>query len=178
MIFPLSLLTFGQDTSANDSIASDSTDIEILSAPNMPRRAMLYSAILPGLGQVYNKEYWKVPIALGGFVALGWLINNYNEEYIFAKTELYRIFDDPNYEPRIIITEDQLRRRVEVFRRERDYMMVLTGIFYMLQMVDAHIDSHLKEFGENPNMEVKLQPSQSALPTGGGVYGFGITIKF
>lgn len=176
MLLIIPLVVSGQENATDTTTASQVKNP--FDAPNMPRRALLYSAILPGLGQFYNKEYWKVPLALGGFVTTGWMINLYNEEYTFAKDELFGRLNNPDYTPRINITEDQLRRRVEVFNRERDYMMVITAIFYLLQIMDAHIDSHLKDFDENPNMEVKLQPSMNPVAGGSGAPGLGIALKF
>ena len=153
-------------------VANDTIDLGI-----SPRKALMYSAILPGLGQAYNRKYWKMPIVYGGFFGLGYMISYYNEQHTFFKTELFSILNDPGYVSPYGLSESQLRSIVDQARRERDYMMILTGIFYFLQMADAHIDAHLYEFDLNPELQVNLEPAFEKGP-GAGVIGIGLALKF
>ena len=140
-----------------------------------PRKALFYSAILPGAGQAYNKKYWKVPLVYGGLLGLIAVVKFYNDAEVKYKEQLFYNINHPNitYNPISGATTASLRTVVDQARRQRDYFSILTGMFYLLQMVDAHIDAHLKEFDINPNMHVRLQPM--FIPSG---VGMGLTLKF
>src|SRR5215203_139721 len=68
----------------DDSLRTQAADTVLLksyAARYDPRKALLYAAIVPGLGQIYNKKYWKLPLVYGGFAAVTWNINRYNKYY-------------------------------------------------------------------------------------------------
>lgn len=127
----------------------------------VPRKASLYAAILPGMGQVYNRDYWKLPLVYGGFVGLALAIDFYDDQYREARSELFALLesDDPNGVSPRNLTQDQLRSIIDDTRRERDFYMVMTAVFYFLQIAEAHISAHLKEFKLNPDLRVKIEPS-------------------
>lgn len=148
-----------------------------------PRKAILYAAILPGLGQVYNKKYWKLPLVYGGFYAIGYYINQYNKLYTEYKGYLFynlenglRNANDRN--PDIDLTTSQLRTIVDKSRRERDFMIILMGGMYILQMVDAHVDAHLKEFDVNPRLQVSIEPSLQQNAWTGRTTGVALILRF
>ncbi|MDH5597670.1 MAG: DUF5683 domain-containing protein [Cyclobacteriaceae bacterium] len=145
-----------------------------------PRKAGLYSAVFPGLGQIYNKKYWKAPLVYGGMVGFGMVIDYYNNYYNIFKTDLFRVLDDPTYEnPNFPgYGETEFRSMVDKAQRQRDYYTILSIGFYLLQIVDAHVDAHLKEFDLNPDLQVKFEPSFEQIQLGGVSAGFGISIKF
>lgn len=148
-----------------------------------PRKAILYAAILPGLGQVYNKKYWKLPLVYAGFYAIGYYINNYNNLYTEYKGYLYYNLEndlrgDNDENPVIKRTTRQLRTFVDKLRRERDFMIILMGGMYLLQMVDAHVDAHLKEFDLNPNLQVSIEPSMDQNHMAGRTMGIALVMKF
>ena len=76
--------------------------------------------------------------------------------------------------PQSGFTTDQLRKIVDFARRNRDYFVILTGFMYILQMVDAHVDAHLKEFDINPKLHVRVEPAY--MP--GNAVGMGIAFRF
>ena len=132
-----------------------------------PRKALLYAAILPGMGQIYTKKYWKLPLVYGGFIATGYAINFYQEGFQKYKGELFGLLDTGEPFSPSGYTEEQLRTIVDRYRRERDFMIVLMAGVYVLQMIDAHVDAHLKEFDLNPDLHVRIQPTaESSLMTG------------
>jgi hypothetical protein len=152
-----------------DSLVVEEQDTVLLksySARYDPRKALLYAAVLPGMGQVYNKKYWKLPLVYGGFFALGYAITFYQDLYKDYKTQLFHNLnngweedneydpDDPNR-----YTTGTLRTAVDKARRERDFFVILMGAMYLLQIVDAHVDAHLKEFDLNPTLKVSIRPS-------------------
>jgi hypothetical protein len=142
-----------------------------------PQKALLYSAVLPGAGQVYNKKYWKVPIVYGGFVFLGYFIDGYNDNYLFYKNELFKELNEEGSSS-TGLTETDLRSYTDQYRRERDFFIVLTGLWYMLQIIDAHVDSHLKEFEVNPNLNVRIEPSFKQDMLLGRQSGFSVSLRF
>jgi hypothetical protein len=151
---------------------------EEYAARYVPRKALLYSAVLPGMGQVYNKKYWKLPIVYGGFIFLTSIAFGYNDLYNEYKLELYAVIRDANYVPPSGYTEQQLRSVTEYYRRQRDFFLILDGMWYLLQLVDAHVDAHLRDFDLNPQLKVSLGPSLQQHPLYGQASGMAITLKF
>ena len=142
-----------------------------------PRKASLYAAILPGLGQAYNKKYWKIPLVYGGFIALGYGIDFYHDNYTrFRSALIAEVDNNPMSVNETGFNTEQLRRLVDRTRRERDYFIILTGAFYLLQIVDAHIDAHLKEFDLNPDLKVQVDPVMRYQEGING--GLSLTLKF
>ncbi|HMJ69072.1 MAG TPA: DUF5683 domain-containing protein [Cyclobacteriaceae bacterium] len=167
-----------------------------------PRKAMLYSAVFPGLGQAYNRKYWKIPLVYGGFAGIGYAISWNQERYLFYRKGLFGLLNEPlnpvaNPETgltdlgnRVIGNEaflpvgpnslkaDIVRNQVNKFRRDRDFAVIMCFIFYMMQMVDAHVDAHLKEFDLNPQLKVSIEPTMNQNAFTGRTTGFGLTLKF
>ena len=97
-IWLLLILFFGTGFSAfSQKSEVDSIKIKKEVVVHSPRKATIYSAVLPGLGQIYNRKYWKLPIVYGGFVTLGYFINFNNKLYVKYKQAYSDILDtDPN----------------------------------------------------------------------------------
>jgi hypothetical protein len=147
-----------------------------------PRRASLYSAVLPGLGQAYNKKYWKMPLVYGGFVGFGMGIDFYQQRNREFRQALFAEIDgNPGTVNPTRFSESQLRTLVDRTQRERDFLVMLSGLFYMLQIVDAHIDAHLKEFKLNPDLRARIhmEPMNQPMRFGTTPLGMqtGITLK-
>lgn len=145
-----------------------------------PRKAMMYSAVFPGAGQFYNKKYWKMPLVYGGFITLIYIAKFYHTENQQYREELFGLINEPvtgGLSPSGL-NEDQLRTLVDQTRRERDFFIIMTGLFYMLQMVDAHVDAHLKEFDINPKMQVRLEPILENSMMTGRNSGVALKIRF
>ena len=185
-----------QDTTQlqRDSVIVENQDIEVSGGPDTvtiksyakrfsPRKAILYAAVLPGLGQAYNKKYWKLPLVYGGFYAIGYHIKLYNDLYTEYKGHLFYNLEngleqDTDENPTTELTTSQLRRIVDDSRRERDLMIILLGGMYLLQMIDAHVDSHLKEFDLNPNLQVSIEPSMDQNQLAGRTMGVALVMRF
>jgi hypothetical protein len=123
-----------------------------------PRKAILYAAILPGSGQVYNKKYWKAPIVWGGFGFLIYAVAVSQQQYTSFKDQLFDTINEPWKPTSSGYSQEQLRTLVDEARRQRDYYLILNFFWYILQMVDAHVDAHLKEFDLNPSLKVSVEP--------------------
>lgn len=148
-----------------------------------PRKSLLYAAVLPGLGQIYNKKYWKLPLVYGGFYLIGNGIKYYNDIYTEYKVYLFQNLEnngaaDAFPHPTVKLTTGQLRRIVDKARRERDLMVVLMAGMYILQMVDAHVDTHLKEFDLNPNLRVSIEPTLQQDALIGRQTGMAVIFRF
>lgn len=168
--------------------APDTVLLKSYAARYDPRKALLYAAVVPGLGQIYNKKYWKLPLVYGGFFGIGYAINFYQQNYKTYKTQLYYSLDNGFEEDTDInldtetnplgYTTGQLRTIVDKSRRERDFWVIMMGAMYILQMVDAHVDAHLKEFDLNPNLRVSIQPSLEQNELLGRQNSLALVIKF
>ncbi len=159
-------------------------DIDTYSQRFNPRKAMLYAAVLPGLGQVYNKKYWKLPLVYGGFYALISVVDFYNKAGNGARNDLFDLLDgktsplNRTLSPTLELTETQLRTRIDQAQRQRDYFLIFTGFLYLLQMVDAHVDAHLKEFDLNPKLKVRIEPHMENSYYTGISTGMAIKLRF
>jgi hypothetical protein len=175
----LSAQTDTLQTITNDPLIVEKKDTILLKSYATrydPRKALLYAAVLPGMGQVYNKKYWKLPLVYGGMGWIGYNIDVYQKGYTKYKLELYKVIDGNTAASRY--TEPQLRTIVDRYRRERDFMIILMGGVYLLQIIDAHVDAHLKEFDLNPNLQVRLEPMLDNNPMIGRQAGFSLYIRF
>ena len=186
-------LSGGYRASAQDSVmverdtivqmGPDTVAIKSYAKRYSPRKAILYAAVLPGLGQVYNKKYWKVPLVYGGFYAIGFYMDQYNDIYTEYKGYLFDNLEnglrgENDVNPEINRTTGQLRTIVNKARRERDFMIILMGGMYLLQMVDAHVDAHLKEFDLNPTLQVSIEPSIQNDAWTGTTTGVALVLRF
>ncbi len=163
------------ETNKQDSLAQDTVDIESYARRYNPRKALFFSAVVPGLGQVYNKRYWKVPIVYGGLILGAYVVNTYQNQYLQYKADLFSILN--GNEPKNY-NEEQLRSIINKTRRQRDYFSILTAIWYMLQIMDAHVDAHLKEFDLNPQLRVKVEPMIESDQLIGRNSGVSLKFKF
>jgi len=166
-----------------DTVVRDNRPVETIESYAKrydPRKALFYSAVVPGMGQAYNKKYWKMPLVYGGFAFLIYVDAFYQSEYLRYREDLFAIINDPNsggVSPDGL-TEDQLRTLVNQARRERDFFIIITGFWYLLQMVDAHIDAHLKEFDVNPKLQVKIEPMMENSLQLGRSTGVALKLRF
>lgn len=138
-----------------------------------PRKASLYSAILPGLGQAYNEKYWKIPIIYGGAVALGLAIDFYADRYSFYRRHL--LIQQESGTNELGVNERILERHTSKMRRQRDFFIIMSGLAYLINIVDAHIDAHLKGFDMSENLSLKLGPSLDATAFDTPIGGLSLT---
>lgn len=137
--------------------ASDSGNDSLTAASKKrANKAALMSAIVPGLGQVYNKKYWKLPIIYGGSAVLIYFISENNKEYKkFRQAIIYRNDKDSSTVddfPRF--TNEDLSVRKNYYRRNRDLSYIFTGLLYTLNILDAYVDSQLMNFDISDNLSL------------------------
>lgn len=141
----------------------------------------LQSAILPGLGQIRNHKYWKVPVLYAGFGALIYFIDFNDGNYKKYKTAfIYRNDGDsltvdafPNF------TNDDIRVRKDYYRRNRDLSYILTAVLYSLNIIDAYVDAQLRNFDVSEDLSLRTDPFIGQLSHGEPVAGlrFTFTLK-
>ncbi len=138
------------------------TDIKEANAPQKkmkfnPTKAGLYSAILPGLGQYYNKKYWKIPIVLGAIgTGVGITLYNQNQYNRYRSAFIAELNGQPHEFSDIPgITVEALGRTQDQVKRQRDYAIAVTSLVYLLNIVDAVVDAHLYEGRNDPDLALK-----------------------
>jgi len=130
--------------------------------PLAPAKAAFYSAVLPGLGQIYNKRYWKVPIVyLGiGTSIYFYKLNNddYNRFRNAYKRRLAGYTDDEFWGNGTtpIVSSDRLEDAQKTAKRNKDLSIAVAVVFYLLNIIDANVDAHLRQF--NVNNDLTLEP--------------------
>ena len=132
-------------------------------------KATTLSTICPGAGQIYNKSYWRVPIVVGGFAAMVYCIDWNNRGYQRFK-KAYRLKADYDANPDLYPNGAQdefggrysasfLKNLRNSYRRNRDLCIILTAGIYILQIVDAHVDAHLRDYDISKDLSVSISPA-------------------
>ncbi len=126
------------------------------------KKATTLSTICPGAGQFYNKSYWKVPIVAGGFAFMVYLIDWNSRGYKRFKLA-YELNTDNNPD-----THDEFDGRISAdrlasirgnYRRNRDFCIILTGAWYLLNIIDAHSDAYMKGYDISDNLAMTIEPT-------------------
>ena len=128
-------------------------------SPLSPSKAAFYSAIFPGMGQIYNKKYWKAPIVWGAMgTSIYYYLDN-NKEYKRYRTA-YKLrkngfTDEFTVNGQEIISIETLERAQTQLRENRDMSLLTTVILYVLQIVEASVNAHLLQFNTDDNLSFK-----------------------
>jgi len=141
-----------------------------------PKKAVVYSAILPGWGQAYNRKYWKMPIVYVGFGAVGYFIKTNHDQYKLFKNDYLLLLDDPGAETSSGLSQQQIRTRIDIFRRNRDLSIIGLFAWYGLGLVDASVDGHFFNYDIDDDLTLKLEPR--VFDTYGHNQGLGISLNF
>ena len=165
---------FGQglevDTTKIKEVPVDAEEV------HSPKKATIYSAVLPGLGQAYNKKYWKIPIIYAGFGTIGYFIgwnNGFYSTYKLAYSDLTD--DDPDTDSYLDLEATQyydlddptdfnnfksgLSKQQDYYRRNRDLLIIGMVAFYGLNIIDASVDAHLFDFDISEDLTLNWQPA-------------------
>jgi len=135
----------------------------ILEKLHSPKKATIMSLCLPGLGQIYNKKYWKVPIIYAGFGVLSYLIvfnTNYYLTYKSAYIESFNGDSSGNYSDivRKYPTSSILSAR-EYYRRNLEISIIFTAVLYILNITDAAVDANLFTYDIKKDLSFKVEPA-------------------
>lgn len=164
LFFMTSLASYAQEPQSNDSTAAYDESYKLDSAYQSPKKAAILSAVLPGLGQVYNKKYWKVPIVYAGFGTLAFFIN-YNQKGYLKWKQAYLDYPNYNLPYSFPLTLDQIDRTKNSFKRYRDLSIIGTAGFYLLQIIDATVDAYLFDWDVSEDISLRVEPSIIGAPT-------------
>lgn len=121
----------------------------------------MYSSIIPGMGQLYNRQYWKLPIIYAGLGVAGYILNyNLTHYQKYRKAYIYSIDNDPSTSSEFegIYTSDNLKQIQNEYRKNLDLTVFLTAIGYSLQIMDAVAGAHLKNFDVSEDISMKFSP--------------------
>lgn len=148
-----------------------------------PKLAAAFSAVVPGLGQAYNKKYWKIPIVYAGFGALGYLFNTYEKEYMrYRVAYTARTDDNPLSIDEFFYTSataSDLKAYRDGARRNRDLTFIGAIALYVLNIVDATVDAHLYDWDTDDDLTLRMTPMFMESPGGmQGYVGVECKIKF
>lgn len=158
----LTVLSFSQ-------VENDSTQVElpkelVVTESNIrepmdalaPSRAAFYSAILPGLGQAYNKKYWKIPIYIGGIATGIYFYKSNDKKYqLYRDAYKRRLAGDftDEFFPRV--TNDGLIRAQRTLRQNKELSLLITVGIYALNIIDANVDAHLLQYNVDENLALR-----------------------
>ncbi len=141
-----------------------------------PKKSALFAAILPGSGQIYNRQYWKVPVVYGlAGVATYFLIDNTNQYRKYRKAYVSRL-TNPSYEDENTFgrSTTDLQTLQDYYKKNLDLTYLLTGVGYALQVIDALAFAHLRNFDVSPSLSMRMAPVGT--PTGG--VGLGLVMNW
>jgi hypothetical protein len=167
-----------------------------------PKKASIYAALFPGLGQIYNKKYWKLPIVYGGYAGLiyvlGWNNNNYKDffqgyrivvQYSSAaslKPEERKFLDNLIKNPSISLDNpstytyisSQLKSGKDYYRRNRDLTIIGIAALHVLSIIDASVDANLFDFDISDDLSMRIEPIPVNLGNKNMVMGLNLAINF
>ena len=154
------------------------------------KKATTLSTICPGAGQIYNKSYWRVPIVLGGMASMVYVVDWNNRGFKRFKTAyaLRADFDlNPGNYPEGV-SKDEFRGRYSATYLKnlrdayRDLCLIMTAAVYAFQIIDAHVDAHLKDFDVSDDLTVRLDPmfdyQSSNIYGSSPVFGVNLNVTF
>lgn len=172
------------DSAAIQPIQEKQSVVRKRNEDHSPKKAAMLSAIVPGLGQVYNRKYWKVPLVYGILGGVGYLAYNNTRYYkfwhdgliiknaisngqktsadfmYFATTHKYRnIATNLDADELYSLTEAQFQTANDDFRRNRDLSFFFLGLLYMCNILDATVDGHLYNFNVSDDLSLHVQPT-------------------
>jgi len=140
-----------------------------------PRRASLLAAVFPGAGQLYNKSYWKLPIVWGGAFTLGYYIGFNNDEYVKNRDQ-YLLVQNGKVN-KTGYSSDQLVRLREYWRRNRDLLIIVSALTYLLNIADAAVDAHFSSFDVSDDLSLNWKP-EIYVAGRQPVFGLGLALNF
>jgi len=147
----------GLNFTISQEIKSENITPIIDEYPLRPSKAAFYSAVIPGLGQIFNKRYWKVPLVYGAIGASTYAYD-FNEKNYKRYRNAYKRrisgFQDDEFQS-IISDNNRLIDGQNFYKRNRDRSMLFIIGFYFLNILDANIDAHLKQYNVNSDLSIR-----------------------
>ncbi len=200
LIIFLIALIYPQRISAQDEARNDKSRESVV-VLHSARKAALYSAVVPGLGQAYNKKYWKIPVVYAGFGVMGYFIYFNSSHFFEYKQALIDFIDtDPGSDSYLDLIgpgvdpgrfdpslgspdfnpsdqkwfEDQLENGMKYYKRYRDLSVILTFAWYALNIIDATVDGYLYSYDMNEDLSLYVDHQLFTMQD--GVKGLGLKL--
>lgn len=152
-----------------------------------PQKSLWLSFVFPGLGQIYNRKYWKLPIVYGIGVGIGYAIgwtNRRYREYMIGYQNINSAHPDPAKWAGLVpegypesSASDYMKNEMDQYRRSRDISIVAGVVAYALTIVDAFVDAQLSDFDVSPDLSMKVAPRLQETNDGVAV-GCGLKLNF
>ena len=161
-----------------DSIVKEKA---VIQGDHSPAKAAMLSSAFPGLGQIYNKKYWKLPIVYGALGASIYAITFNQDQYKIYEQAFYSRTDDDQTNDQFegVYDERQLIELQNFYRLQRDLSIILGALAYGLNILDAYVDAHLMYYDVSDDLSLRWEPTilnnQANIPSG---FGLGITLSF
>lgn len=177
----ITAITLGNVSAKNDSIVEQKK--------HSPKRAAIYSAVLPGLGQGYNKKYWKIPIVYAGIGGIFYFANTNGNNYrdyrsaFDYKTGIKTDVDDDIKDIANRYSEENLITIRDYYRRNMELSWIIMALWYGLNIIDATVDAHFFEYDISDDLTLKVEPNiqpylgETAYMYGYGKCSTGVTLK-
>ncbi len=186
------------------NISNDSLQVKtpVETEVRSPKKASIYAALFPGLGQIYNRKYWKLPIVYGGYAGLiyvlGWNNNNYKDFFQgyriiaqYTNTETMKpeerdFLDNLIKNPSVSLDNPstfkyistQLKSGKDFYRRSRDLTIIGIAALHVLSIIDASVDANLFDFDISDDLSMRIEPMPIYSTNQNMVMGLNVAIKF
>ena len=158
-IFSANLKAQKRDTIVTDTVKFVDRDLP----KHSPTKAALFSTLVPGLGQAYNRKYLKIPFIWAGIAIPGYygLQQNqfFNEKRTAYQNRISGDSTDQFLNPGNFYSNEALLESMDINRRNRDLMFIISGVIYVLQIVDASVDAHLFYFNVSDDLSLQYTPT-------------------
>ena len=151
------------------------------STMHSPKRALVLSAVLPGAGQVYNRQAWKIPIVYAGFTAAGYFIwSNYSQMSQFKTEILYRAQhgDAAQLAAYANYPTTNIRNMYETYNKNFQLSIIAAVAVYGLNLVDAYVFGHLFDFEISDDLALQGMPAMQFNPVAGPSLGLHLSLHF
>ena len=146
-----------------------------------PKKASIFSAVIPGLGQAYNHKYWKIPVIYAGITAFTYFAIDNNKQYLIYK-QAYKYRTDTSAATidqfvNILTTQNLLDEK-DRWRKYRDMCIIGGFAFYILNIIDANVDANLFNYEINEDLSIKVEPIINCFTNNYIYNGFRFTFSF
>lgn len=197
LVIVLQIVCFQQHTFAQDTVYFD-RHLRQKFTPE-PLKATMLAVALPGMGQVYNRKYWKIPVVYAGFGGLVYAIGK-NSTFYSTYMKAYQDFTDDIPETNSYMTlkglegedpasydriknpksyshyKDQMLRLIDYYKRYRDLSYIGIGFWYIITILDANVDASLFNYDVSNNLDFAVSPVHTTLPGGGSGAGINVSL--
>lgn len=146
--------------------APDTLDVptdSVLREKHSPVRASIYSMVIPGLGQAYNQKYWKIPLVYAGIgVPLYFALEEHQDFKDYRSAYRNRLAGDSS-DTYTELSNENLLDFIDVKRRNRDLLLIISSVVYVLNIVDASVDAHFFYFDVSEDLSLQINPTLSPM---------------